>query len=65
MILSARPPFSTLTHGVPQIVEDLVSRGAVSGDVVAEHVYIVYGFSKDFCMNGLRIGLLYSRYATA
>jgi hypothetical protein len=48
-------------HDWPQIVQDLAARGVVDAAAVVDRVHIVYGFSKDFCMNGLRVGLLYSR----
>jgi len=33
----------------------------LDGIIDAQFVHIAYGASKDFCVNGLRLGMLYTR----
>ena len=39
----------------------MISAGEVSRAVVEQHLHLCYGMSKDFTLNGLRVGFLHTR----
>ncbi|CAI5939261.1 unnamed protein product [Closterium sp. NIES-64] len=58
---------SVFGDGVPECVsgvelaERLVAEGKASREEVDDRVHLTYGMSKDFTLNGFRVGILFSR----
>ena len=46
---------------IEQVAQRAVADGVLSDDVAAERVHTAYGMSKDFGMNGFRVGCLHTR----
>lgn len=46
------------------LLEKAAERANVSQEAAANLLHVVFGFSKDFCMSGFRVGCVYTRNAT-
>lgn len=44
-----------------KVAQHAVTEGLLSESVVAERVHTAYGMSKDFGMNGFRVGCLHTK----
>ena len=46
-----------------KVAQHAVAEGLLPSDIVAERVHTAYGMSKDFGMNGFRVGCLHTKNA--
>ena len=58
---SSLSPSDAELVSIEQVAQRAVADGLLSDDVAAERVHTAYGMSKDFGMNGFRVGCLHTR----
>lgn len=44
-----------------KVAKNAIADGLLSAEIVAELVHTAYGMSKDFGMNGFRVGCLHTK----
>lgn len=56
-----RSPSDAEFVSVERVAQHAVAEGLLAAEVAAERVHTAYGMSKDFGMNGFRVGCLHTR----